>query len=150
VDQQFDVLNPLLQFGMYAPQVERYLEAFPQKVKVILYDDYRDRPAATLADLFSFLGVDAKFQPDFSRRMMEPHVPHFVTAAYFLKRYGLWRRVKEWSPPPLQRVLRRSVFRKRSRLALSAEDRRTLQDYYRDDIARLSNMIHRNLGFWLQ
>lgn len=147
----FDVLNPMLEFGLYAPQVERYLQAFPKRnLKVILYEDYRGWPAATLSDLFAFLGIDARFQPDFSRRMMEPHVPHFVTAAYFLKRYGLWQRVKEWSPPPLQRILRRSVFRKRSRLALSPEDRRALQEYYRGDIVQLSQVIDRDLSAWLR
>lgn len=146
----FDVLNPLLEFGLYSEQVARYLRTFPaENVKIYLYEDYRRNPKETLADLFRFLSVDPSFQPDMTRRMMEPHVPQFVRAAYFLKRYGLWQRVRRWSPGFLERALRAAAFRKRASLALGDEDRRTLQAYYREDILRLSDMLGRDLGAWL-
>ena len=146
----FDVLNPLLEFGLYSGQVKRYLQVFPARnVKIYLYEDYRRNPEETLADLFRFLSVDPSFQPDMTRRMMEPHVPQFVRAAYFLKRYGLWQRVKRWSPRFLERALRAAAFRKRASLTLGSEDRRTLQAYYRDDILRLSGLLGRDLGAWL-
>jgi hypothetical protein len=147
---QFDVLNPLLGFGLYAEQVQRYLKVLPaENVKIYLYEDFKRNPGDTLADLFRFLSVDSSFQPDMSRRMMEPHIPQSVTAAYFLKRYGLWQRVKQWSPPFLRRPLRAAAFRKRTSFVLNAEDRRALRDYYRDDTLRLSQMLGRNLNAWL-
>jgi hypothetical protein len=147
---QFDVLNPLLEFGLYSAQLDRYLKVFrAQNVRVYLYEDYRRHPSETLADLFRFLSVDPHFQPDMSRRMMEPHIPQYVSAAYFLKRFGLWQRVKRWSPPLLRRSLRAVAFRKRDSLALNAEDRQALRQYYRDDTVRLSKMLGRNLDAWL-
>ena len=149
-NEPFDVLNPLLEFGLYYNQVKRYLQVFPAgNIKIYLYEDYRRNPKETLADLFRFLSVDPSFHPDMTRRMMEPHVPQFVKAAYFLKRYGLWQRVKRWSPRFLERALRAAAFRKRANLALSPEDRQTLQAYYRDDILRLADLLNRDLGAWL-
>jgi hypothetical protein len=149
-NEPFDVLNPLLEFGLYYDQVKRYLQVFPAgNVKIYLYEDYKRNPKETLADLFRFLSVDPGFHPDMTRRMMEPHVPQFVKAAYFLKRYGLWQRVKRWSPRFLERPLRAAAFRKRANLALSPEDRQTLQAYYRDDILRLADLLNRDLGAWL-
>jgi hypothetical protein len=146
----FDVLNPLLGFGLYAEQVQRYLKVFPaENVKIYLYEEYKRSPAETLADLFCFLSVDSSFQPDMSRRMMEPHIPQSVTAAYFLKRYGLWQGIKQWSPRFLRRPLRAAAFRNRTSVVLDAEDRRALRDYYRTDTLRLSQMLDRNLDAWL-
>jgi hypothetical protein len=146
----FDVLNPLLEYGLYSAQVGRYLGAFPaDNIKIYLYEDYRRDPADTVADLFQFLGVDASFRPNMSRQMMVPHVPRFVTAAYFLKRYGLWERAKQWRPRILDRGLRAAAFQKRKNLSMSPEDRTVLREYYRDDIVRLSKMLQRNLDAWL-
>jgi hypothetical protein len=146
----FDVLNPLLEFGLYSEQVQRYLRLFPAaNVKIYLYEEYLRNPKETLADLFRFLSVDPQFQPDMTRRMMEPHVPQSVTVAYFLKRYGLWQQVKRWSPRFLQGALRAAAFRKRTRLAMDVRDRQELQEYYRADVLRLSDLLGRDLGAWL-
>lgn len=147
----FDVLNPLLEFGLYSEQVRRYLNAFPpENVKIYLYEDYRQNPVGTLSDLFGFLSVDSGFQPDRTRRLMEPHVPRFVAMAYFFKRYGLWQQARRWSPPFLTRRFRAVAFRKRARLALTAEDRQTLREYYRVDVVRLSKLLERNLDAWVE
>lgn len=146
----FDILNPLLEFGLYSEQVPRYLRLFPaQNVKIYLYEDYLRHPKETLAELFRFLLVDPGFHPDMTRRMMEPHVPKSVTAAYFLKRYGLWQQVKRWSPRFLQGALRAAAFRKRTSLAMDVQDRQELQEYYRADIVRLADLLGRDLGGWL-
>jgi len=45
--------------GMYFRQVEKYLEIFgDSNVKVILYDDYVERPDKTLDEIHSFIGVE--------------------------------------------------------------------------------------------
>lgn len=50
--------------GRYADQLEAVFARFPrERVWVGLYDDVRDRPAALLAEVFGFLGVDPSFRP---------------------------------------------------------------------------------------
>lgn len=48
----------------YAEQIERYVEVFGrERIHVMLYDDFRDDPAASFAHCCGFLGVDAAFVP---------------------------------------------------------------------------------------
>lgn len=148
---RFGVLNPWLEFGLYSQQVRRFLDAFPEEnVKVYLYEDYHRDPGKTLHDIFRFLGVDAAFQPDLSQRFMEPRVPHSVLAGYWLKRSGIWQGVKRWSPAPVRRVLRAAAVRRRSALGMKVRDKRELQEYYREDIGKLAELLGRDLRTWLE
>ena len=148
---QFGVLQPWLEFGMYSEQVRRYLDAFPRgHVRVYLYQDYRRDPKATLRELFQFLEVDESFQPDFSRRLMEPRVPHSVLAGYWLKRMGVWQGVKRWSPAPLRKALRSAAVKDPSALSMKTRDKRELQEHYREDIGKLEQLLGRDLRTWLE
>lgn len=53
--------------GKYPPHVRRYIEEFgTERVKVIIFDDFRANPAGVFADVLRFLGVAPGFQPDFN------------------------------------------------------------------------------------
>ena len=148
---KFDVLNPLLEFGLYFEQVERFFQYLPrEQVRVYLYEEYRANPGGTLADLFGFLDVDPAFRPDQSRRFLEPSVPQFVTAAYYLKRFGVWQGIKRWSPSRLRPVLKSAAVRKRASLSMDAADRAHLREYYRDNVVKLSALLDRDLRIWLE
>ena len=60
---------PLLELGMLHEQVKRFLDAFPREnVLILFYEEYRERQVAVFRKIFRFLGVDAEFAPDTSRR----------------------------------------------------------------------------------
>jgi hypothetical protein len=150
-ESKFDVLNPLLQFGLYFEQVERFFRHFPrEQVRVYLYEEYREDPHSMLAGLFGFLQVDPTFQPDLSRRFLEPSVPQFVTAAYFLKRFGVWQKIKQWSPKTFHSTMKSAAVRKRESLVMDPADRAHLREYYRDNIVKLSTLLDRDLRLWLE
>jgi len=47
------------ELGLYAEQVQRYLEAFrPERVKVLMFEDFRRDSRAVLRELGDFLGLD--------------------------------------------------------------------------------------------
>ena len=47
------------ELGLYAEQVQRYLETFkPERVKVLMFDDFRRDAKAVLRELAGFLGLD--------------------------------------------------------------------------------------------
>ena len=47
------------ELGLYAAQLQRYLDAFrPEQVKVLMFDDFRREPRMVLRELTDFLGVD--------------------------------------------------------------------------------------------
>jgi hypothetical protein len=149
--RKFSLQYPLLEFGLYHDQVSRFLEYFPpQSLCIHLYDDYRANPAAVMANIFAFLGVDHTFTPDMSQRHLELSVPRFAGVSYRLRKLGLWQAIKRNMPLPLLPAARRSVFKRRNNLAMDPEDRRRLVDYYAGDIRKLATLLNRDLSAWLQ
>ena len=68
---KFQAMSPFLEMGLYAEQVKRYLELFPREsVRIVFYEDYQRDPAAMIDGTLGFLGVDARFQPDLSRKYL--------------------------------------------------------------------------------
>jgi hypothetical protein len=69
----FSEIYPFLNFGLYGAQLARWLLHFPRdRIHVALYDDFERDPATFLRTIFRFLGVDAAYTPDFSRRFTRP------------------------------------------------------------------------------
>lgn len=57
-------LRDLLDMGLYAEQLERYFEAFDRdRFLILLTDDARERPEATMRSVLRFVGVDDGFLP---------------------------------------------------------------------------------------
>ncbi|MGI9070357.1 MAG: sulfotransferase family protein [Bryobacteraceae bacterium] len=148
--EKFSIGYPSLELGLYYEQVKRYLGIFPKEnIHILFFEDYRQQPARMLKELFCFLNVDSRFTPDMSKRELEPKVPRAVVFAHFLKRYGVWQRLKKLSPRVFRSHLRTIAFRKRRSLVMDSKDRDYLLDYYRDDILKLSNLLDRDLRHWL-
>jgi len=147
----FSPMNPLLGFGLYYHQVKRFLTVFPgEQVLVSFYEDYLSNPANFIAEIFRFLGVDSDFRLDLSQRYLEPQVPRLRGTTQLLQKMGVWQFARKLTPSSLHGSLRQVVFKKRSRLALSADDRAFLMDFYREDVNQLSSLLHRDLSHWLR
>ena len=143
-------LYPFLEFGFYCCQIERYLAYFPrQALGIYFYEDYQQNPLVVLQDMFRFLGVDPKFEPDMSKRHMLPRVPRSQATARLVE-WGRGRRiVQKVASPALRSSIRRILFRPRRHLALEPADRSRLVSLYRDDIRGLSALLDRDLDAWL-
>jgi len=78
--------NPYVCRSLYRRQLDRYLGVYPlERIRVIHYEDLRDRRRETLAELFRFLGVDPAFEhPAFDR------VHHRTAAKRRPSRFGRW------------------------------------------------------------
>jgi hypothetical protein len=149
--RQFSLQYPLLEFGLYHAQLTRFLNFFPpQNLCVHLYDDYRADPAAMMAKIFRFLGVDDTFKPDTSQRHLELSVPRLAGVSHTLRKLGVWQAVKRMTPSQLLPRAKRLAFRPRRSLVMTPEDRRYLVDYYTDDILKLATLLNRDLSAWLQ
>jgi hypothetical protein len=141
--------HPFLEVGLYAGQVKRYLERFPREhVRIYWYEEAWRDPSQLLADVFSFLGVDA-FAADTSLRSLERRAPRFRAAHYWMKRLAVWYPLRALVPGPLRGSLKRAAFRSGAP-PMDPEDRRFLVDYYREDIGRLAAMTGRDLSAWLR
>lgn len=140
--------------GLYARALEPWLRIFGNsRLRVYLFDDLVADPAGLVRDLYQFIGVDADFVPDLSKR-------HNVTGeiANPLLRYlriGL-RPLCSHLLPLVPMALRGRIFvisrlrvRKAKSEPLDPALRARLIDAYRDDIKTLAALLGRNLDAWL-
>jgi Sulfotransferase family len=126
--------------GLYHAQLRHYLRYFPaEQIRVHLHEDWQGRPAAVLNDLFAFLGVDDRFQPE-PQTSAVSYAPRrrwvhgmAIMAGRLPWAADLDRRFNQVKPPPM---------RPETRLRLQAE--------YRGDIERLQDLLGRNLSGWLE
>lgn len=143
-------------------QLARYLDLFgPDQVHVILYDDFAREPAAVYAQVLAFLGVDARFQPEFrvinaNKRVRSRRVQQLA--------YDLWdpsSRVRRIGTRLIPVHSLRSVLLHRGiplirRLNTAHPQRPDLPDHVRaqlaselaPDIQRLAELIGRDLSAW--
>jgi hypothetical protein len=140
--------------GKYTDQVQRYLDVFGrERVKVIVYDDFKSDTARIYGEACEFLEVDSGFRPDI--RIVNPNKRVRSKAVRALLD----------NPPPLLRTLGKPLttrpFRHRflkrlrrlntnfvARPPLPAELRRELQSEFAPDVERLSRLLERDLTHW--
>ena len=139
--------------AMYADQVERYLRIFGDRVRVLLYDDFRADPAGATGDVARWLGAPAAavearvVNPNKrlrSRRLQSfliappervERLYHAVTPRRVHGRLGPW-------------LIHRNVSH-RPRDPLPPELRRELARTFAEDVERLGRLIDRDLQGWL-
>ena len=140
----------------FTDQVERYFTEFGRpRVKVVIFDDFVRDPGGTYADVLRFLAVDDTFRPEFervneSKRPISPALQALVVRP----------------PRPLDRLipfLRRSPLAHQVRSAFLSANSRTserppmpsdlrdrLTREFSPEVARLSDLIDRDLSRWTQ
>ena len=140
-----------MQVSRYHGQLVRYFEAFPrERIHVQLIDDFKPSPLGAVQEVYRFIGVDPAFVPDFDT----PHAPGGMPASTFLEGMftsgAIMSAVKPWVPLRAANWIRRLRTRNmRKPPALPPALRRELTAPFRDDIARTSELIGRDLQHWL-
>jgi hypothetical protein len=143
-----------LEVGKYCEQVERYLDEFgSEKVKIIIFDDLRENPPGVFREVCEFLGVSPEFEPHFrianpNKRvrskglrafMSEPPAPFKAVGRLVTSPGGRQKLLDR-----LQRLNARHV----PRPPMPRSLREHLQSYFAPDVARLSELVGRDLNHW--
>jgi hypothetical protein len=140
----------------YTDNISHYQWVFgTERVRVIVFDDIVKDPRATLDDTFQFLGVDASVTlslnaQNTAKRAIFPWLSHFASgpprwmgqfAQSFLSREARFR-------------IRKAVLRFNARAAesppMQPETRKLLIERFSPEIARLSNLLGRDLSHWVK
>ncbi|MGK7927403.1 MAG: sulfotransferase [Spirulina sp.] len=142
------------QLGFYSQQLERYWQIFPRdRLKVYLYEDWRDNPVNFLQDLFAFLEVDTTFQPDMSIRHGSEAVvwKNNTVRDLLLKENSFRSFVKKIIPSHIRKPIAQMLWQtnKAKVPQLTSELRQKLTPRFREDILNLQDLIHRDLSHWL-
>lgn len=146
--------------GLYYEGTKHFIETFgSEQVKIFLYDDLRKDAGQLMRDIYNFVGVDSSFEADTSERGQTAQVPKNQSVNKLLQTQNPLRAavgtvlrtvVSEENRQKLRSRLIAANSQGKEGLPLSDEDRLLLQDYYREDILRLQDLIGRDLSGWLK
>jgi Sulfotransferase family len=140
----------------YVEQLRRFYDAFsPERVLVLIYDDYRAENLATVAKILRFLDLDdspavAPVEVNAAVRVRSPRVNSLIRSLY-LGRGRLPGTVKAAIKATTPRTLRRQALRLQRRAQrgrpLPADERLMieLRRRYRDEVVALSDHLNRDL-----
>lgn len=151
-DEAIELRPDLLTRGLYDQHLAAYFDCFPvEQIRVLIYDDMKADIEAYANDIWSFIDVE----PLADRELLHQRVLGasearnrlaarlFVGAGRLVRRAGFPELVTKIKGTALSRLLFRPL--DRSKHTMSAATKQRLQDYFRDDVARLSQRLNRDL-----
>lgn len=146
--------------GCYYEGTRHFLETFgADQVKIFLYDDLQQDSDKLMREIYRFIGVDSHFQVDTRQRQQAAEVPKNQTFNQLLRTHNPLRTaagtlLRVVMPEAQRQKLRSRLISANSQgkdaAPLSSEDRALLENYYRDDILRLQDLIGRDLSSWFK
>ena len=146
------------EIGKYSEQLQRYYDVFGRdKVKVILFEEFKSNTKAVYSDLLKFLEVDVSIIPELkvynsSKTIRSSWMRNMtVNAPQWMRKTG--RTIfphqsgrRDWLMKTLWKINTKEAEKKK----LSSSLRSILLNHYQDDIQRLENLIGRDLSIWYQ
>lgn len=150
----WSMLNFFKDAGLYYQQVKAYMDNFKQ-VKVYLYEELTADPLSLIQDIFRSLEVSDQFVPELSKRYNASIIPksrHLHN--FFVKSNWLKRDVKpivDFVLPPQKRkvFIEKIENHNHAKCQMNPKTRKSLKDFFRQDIINLQELIHRDLSQWL-
>lgn len=147
------------EIGRYAPQIERYLELFPRdQVQVLIFEDYFADLAAGYRATLRFLEVDPEFVPDFAVKNERHRIRNAALQRFLTKAPEFWdlpARLlngparQKWSGRFERLNLKLHHYNNQGQGTTLADDmRRQIHADFADDIARLEELLDRDLSVW--
>jgi hypothetical protein len=135
--------------GQYYEQVKRYLTIFGEtQVKILLYEDIVSDIESVVKELFIFLNVDCDFSPDTNEQhnMYTSPKNFFIQKLYAHKKFRI--AAKNFFGENTQRQIK-NVFFKRDKPELSKKLKYDLSQIYKENIYKTSELLKRDLTYWL-
>ena len=154
INTNFTPASRYLNIGLYYNMVKKFQSNFGKKIHVIIYDDFINNTQEELSKVFDFLNVK-----DISINTNQKHmVGGWQWKSIFLK--NMFTK-KSWANNfikfifpfhPLRRRLKSNLVSLFSSPVVEMHDktRSKLQEFYNDDINKLSKLLNRDLKFWLK
>lgn len=124
---------------LYSPGVARYLETFGDQVHVLFFEHLVRDPAATMRELYRFLGVDDEFAASLQPK---PHNQFRVPRTRTVKRLRRARRVaRTLVPERVHERIAAATTRPADKPEPDQESVQALREAYRPDVMALRKLL---------
>jgi hypothetical protein len=140
--------------GLYFNQVKAYMEHF-DRVNVYLYDDLKNNTLGLMKNLHEFLEVDSSFVPDINLQYNISGVPKNMFLHKLLTEANVLKSVLKpflrmiMNDKMMERTIENLKIRNLKRPHMKHVVRRDMENFFREDILRLQELINRDLSNWL-
>lgn len=149
IEENYIFLWHYLNVGKYYEQVNAYLNEFSD-VKIILFDDLKREPKKIIQEVRSFLGLEKKdFDFKVEKFNQSGSLKHPWLKKIYTKNNFLMKFISKLIPSNFKGKVRDRVFAL-EKATLKKEDKEFLQEYFKDDILNLQDLIKRDLTHWLK
>lgn len=140
----------------FSEQVKRYFDVFSRdNVHIIIFDDFKADTAGIYKNTLRFLGVDDSFDPEF--KVINPNkVVRSKALREFLHdpspmarkigKYLIPKSLRQQIIKGLQRINTKHV----PRPPMDPELRRQLQEEFKPEVEKLSELLGRDLTYWVK
>ena len=138
--------------GFYYQQLKPYYKLFPSsQIKIYLHDDLVNNPIKTMQDIFGFLDIDDRFEPNMKKKHNTSKLPKNKSWHNFLDKPNIIKSlVKPLLPLEFRYNLKQNAKRKNLyKPQLEPQIKQELATEYREDILKLQDLIQQDLSKWL-
>jgi len=142
------------ELGLYYNQVKSYLNEFKDNLHIIIYDDYKSDFKSEMNKAFDFLEVE-NIEIDSDKRHMVGgwQWENEKMKRLMMNRNPLKSAVKMLIPfKGLRKSIRKRIQKKNSVEVkqITEKERIMLKEFYKIDVKKLSDLLNRNLNFWVE
>jgi len=144
-----------VELGLYYEQIKRYLDIFPaEQVKIILFEDFIKNTDQSVVDILKFLDVST----DIADEASLGHIKNSssitninITGDIPLKIFNITKNIlkKIIISPRLRYIIKQRLITHSPPPKLSDDEFYLVLKYFENDIARLSDILGKDLTHWL-
>jgi hypothetical protein len=152
--ERVENLTPMVMYkdmGLYHEMVKSYQENF-SNVHIVIYDDFRDDTENEMKKTYQFLGISDNEDIDYvtrhnvgGKRWKNDKMKHL-----FMKENPIKSVFKRIIPKGIRKGLRNNLVTASTNKVLLMKDqtRIMLNDFFREDVRKLSDLLNRDLTHW--
>lgn len=139
--------------GCYHKHLSRFIDYFPQeRMHYVIFDDIGFDPKNVYVGVCRFLGIPEIFDTELLTQRVNAKDGVFLPPGInkLMSRFGWTARPRALLSGTLfQRIVRSMLARSFTYPEFSEQSRTKLNEYYAEDVAKLSELVGRDLSFWL-
>ena len=147
-------LTPMIMYkemGMYYEMVKAYMESF-KNIHIIFYEDFRDNIESEMNKIYNFLGISNNIKIDFitkhnvgGKKWKNEKMKHV-----FMKDNPMKSILKSVLPEKLSKGMRNKLVNASTNKigSMKEETREYLNDYFKQDVKKLSELLNKDLQHW--
>jgi len=142
-----------LESGLYYSQVKRFIDTFgPKQVKILIFEEFIKDPKAVIKEILKFLQVDNELPENFEKIYNPYSAPRGKISQKIVSSKKISKISDQLIPKSLKWKLKEKIIlKKQKRPDITNEESIILENYYREDVKKLQNLLKRNLPWkWIE